>query len=100
MRSSSRNSCHVILLEPVQPTSFLILSYFPLRTQLGIIPLLPAIRLRWAGFLPADGTACGRGVHRGRLPAPLAQMDHLVRLLACGDRGGEQSERPADRGVL
>src|SRR5258707_7067359 len=35
MRSSSRDSGHVILLEPVQPFCFLILSYFSLRSQLG-----------------------------------------------------------------
>src|SRR5258708_35987293 len=35
IRSSSLYSGHVILLEPVQPFCFLILSYFSLRSQLG-----------------------------------------------------------------
>src|SRR5260221_6724155 len=43
MRSSSRDSGHVILLEPVQPFCFLILSYFSLRSQLGSSPS-PATR--------------------------------------------------------
>src|SRR5437660_340902 len=36
MRSSSCDPGHGVLLEPVSPTWFLILSYFSLRSQLGI----------------------------------------------------------------
>src|SRR6266699_1756619 len=36
MRSSSRDPGHVVLLVPVQPSCFFILSYFSLSSQLGI----------------------------------------------------------------
>src|SRR6266566_9075040 len=48
MRSRSCDPGHVILLEPVSPTCFLILSYFSLRSQLGISYKLETRRVQWS----------------------------------------------------